>query len=219
LPGNLADVVATASGWQVRHADVLASVPETDDWLVLGRSDTREDRIEVRRVWLRGLASQRWAMLLSFAAYRQSLDASWEVGTVVNADIHRYPGGSLRCLASRRDECVRAPVRIPAVSIAGACDEVGSIVVTEPWLEHVPVTITAAPTTDGRRWLFSDDTGALPILGGSGAIGVMLAASQGAPVTVTVEWTPHGVVPLTIHLPDRVIDIGPRADPSFVSAA
>ncbi|HTH05867.1 MAG TPA: SWIM zinc finger family protein, partial [Ilumatobacteraceae bacterium] len=89
LPGSLADVVATASGWQVRQADVLASVPETDDWMVLGRSDTREDRIEVRRVWLRGLTSQRWAMLLSFAAYRQSLDTSWEVGSIVNADIHR----------------------------------------------------------------------------------------------------------------------------------
>ena len=59
-------------GWQVRQADVLAGVPETDDWSVIGRSDIREDRIEVRRVWLRASASGRWAMLLSFAAYRQS---------------------------------------------------------------------------------------------------------------------------------------------------
>ena len=47
LPGELADAVATASGWQVRHADVLGGVPETDEWFVAGRSDTREDRIEV----------------------------------------------------------------------------------------------------------------------------------------------------------------------------
>jgi hypothetical protein len=51
------------------------------------------------------------------------------------------------------------------------------------------------------------------------ALGVLLAASEGAPLTVTVEWTPHGVVPLSIHLADRVIDVGPRADPGFVSAA
>ena len=55
LPGPLADAVATASGWQVRQADVLAGVPETDEWFVAGRSDVREDRIEVRRVWLRGV--------------------------------------------------------------------------------------------------------------------------------------------------------------------
>ena len=141
-----ADVVATASGWQVRQADVLASVPETDDWMVLGRSDTREDRIEVRRIWLRGLTSRRWAMLLSFAAYRQSLDTSWAVGSVVNADIYRYPGGSLRCLASRRDESQATVSGIAGVSLADACDEIGSMVAAEPWLEHVPVTITAAPT-------------------------------------------------------------------------
>jgi len=102
LPGTLADAVATASGWQVRQADVLAGVPETDDWFVAGRSDVREDRIEVRRTWLRGERSGRWAMLLSFAAYQQSLDDSFAVGTVVHADLHRYPGGSLRALAGRR---------------------------------------------------------------------------------------------------------------------
>ena len=219
MPGNLADAVATASGWQVRQADVLASVPETDDWMVLGRSDTREDRIEVRRTWLRGVTTRRWAMLLSFAAYRQALDTSWVVGTVVDADIHRYPGGSLRCLASRRDETHPTAPPVVGVSIADACDEVGSIVAAEPWLEHVPVTVTAAPTTDGRRWLLTDDTGSLPMLATSVPIGVVLAASHGAAVTVTVEWTPHGVVPLTIHLADRVIDVGPRADLSFVSAA
>ena len=49
LPGGLADAVATSCGWQVRQADVLAGVPDTDTWVVAGRSDTREDRIEVRR--------------------------------------------------------------------------------------------------------------------------------------------------------------------------
>ena len=96
LPGALADSVATATGWQVRQADVLAGVPDTDHWIVAGRSDTREDRIEVRRTWLRGAASGRWAMVLSFAAYRQSLDTSLTVGTSVHADLHRYPGPALR---------------------------------------------------------------------------------------------------------------------------
>jgi hypothetical protein len=219
LPGNLADVVATASGWQVRQADVLASVPETDDWMVLSRSDTREDRIEVRRIWLRGLTSRRWALLLSFAAYRQSLDTTWVVGSVVNADIHRYPGGSLRCVASRRDQAQPMIPQVAGVSVADACDEIGSMVATEPWLEHVPVTITAAPTADGRRWLLTDDSGSLPMLAGSVPLGVVLAASAGAPITVTVEWTPRGVVPLSVHLADRILDVGPRADPDFVSAA
>ena len=80
LPAPLADAVATACGWQVRQSDVLSGVPDTDEWIVAGRSDTREDRIEVRRTWLYGQSSGRWAMVLSFAAYRQTLDLSLPVG-------------------------------------------------------------------------------------------------------------------------------------------
>ena len=48
---------------------------------------------------------------------------------------------------------------------------------------------------------------------------MLLALSGGRPVDLTLEWTPHGVVPLAVHLPQRSVDIGPRADISFVGAA
>ena len=64
MPDPLADSVATTVGWQVRKADVLAGVPDTDRWIVAARSDQREDRIEVRLHWLRGSASGRWALVL-----------------------------------------------------------------------------------------------------------------------------------------------------------
>ena len=125
LPPELADAVATACGWQVRQADVLAGVPDTDTWVVAGRSDTREDRIEVRRIWLRGQSSGRWAMILSFAAYRQSLDSSLAVGTAIEADLHRYPGVGLRALVgtvhgASPPDVVCSP---PAGTVADACDD------------------------------------------------------------------------------------------------
>jgi hypothetical protein len=69
-----------------------------------------------------------------------------------------------------------------------------------------------------------DETGSLPILdlgtrSFDAGVAMLLAVSEGRSVDLTVEWTPHGVVPLSIHLPDRTIDVGPRAEPSFVSAA
>lgn len=219
LPGNLADAVATASGWQVRQADVLAGVPETDDWMVLGRSDTREDRIEVRRVWVRGVATGRWAMLLSFAAYQQSLDESWAVGTVVRADLHRYPGDALRALAGARHAEALPFERVDGSSIADTCASVGDRVAVEPWIERLGATVRAAPTFADGRWLLTDHTGSLPLLAGPVALGALLTAADGGPLAVTVEWTPRGLVPLTVHLDDRTFDIGPRADPSFVGAA
>jgi hypothetical protein len=219
LPGALADAVATVSGWQVRQADVLSGVPDTDEWFVAGRSDTREDRIEVRRCWLRGSRSGRWAMLLSFAAYRQSLDDSFTVGTVVHADLHRYPGGSLRALAGRR-YADPLPFESPdACTIADACHAIGRAVAAEPWLERFPATVLAAPSVLDGRWVLTDATGSLPLLGDTRTLATVVAASAGAPVGITVEWSPWGVQPLTVHLADRTLDVGPRADSSFVGAA
>lgn len=218
LPGPLADSVATSVGWQVRQADVLGGVPDTDDWIVAGRSDTREDRIEVRRHWLRGARSGRWALVLSFAAYRQSLDTSLVVGTALPADLHRYPGPALRALVGLRHAEPVAPARPPAVGVATACDEIGAVLVREPWLDRVPTTVRAAVSQSGAGWVLTDDSGCLPLLAGA-SMATLLAVSGGELVDVTVEWTPHGIVPLTVHLADRSIDIGPRADDSFVSAA
>jgi len=219
LPGALADAVAAASGWQVRQADVLAGVPDTDDWFVTGRSDRREDRIEVRRVWLRGRSTGRWAMLLSFAAYGQSLDASLAVGTTVSGDLHRYPGGGLRALMGRRHADSLPFLEPKSVTVVSACAEIGRAVAAEPWLERFPATVTAAPALLDGRWVLTDDTGSLPLCANDRAVATILAASSGRAVVITVEWTPEGLLPLTLHLPDRAVDVGPRADPSFVGAA
>jgi hypothetical protein len=220
LPPELADSVAAAIGWQVRQADVLAGVPITDHWVVAGRSDVREDRIEVRRIWLRGVTTGQWAMVLSFAAYQQSLDDSLEVGAQVHADVFRYPGAvALRVLVGRRHGDPTAADPPPTLSLADACTSVGSAVAREPWLERYPVTVLAVPARSGRQWHLTDHTGSLPLAEGIAGIATLLACSSGAPVALTVEWTPWGLVPLTVHLHDRSIDIGPLADSSFVVAA
>jgi hypothetical protein len=245
LPDPLADAVATTVGWQVRKADVLGGVPDTDHWVVAGRSDHREDRIEVRRHWLRGIRSGRWALVLSFAAYRQSLDTSLVVGTTVHADLHRYPGPALRALVGMRhvepgDQIfpgagpTAVAGRPPAQSLADACHEVGRMLVAEPWLDRVPTSVTASIAQRGDRWYLTDETGSLALLEAADTsasstqrrrsapgdgLAMLLAVSQGHPVDLTLEWTPHGVTALAVHVEDRTHDIGLRADASFVGAA
>ena len=220
LPAPLADAVATACGWQVRQSDVLSGVPDTDEWIVAGRSDTREDRIEVRRTWLYGETSQCWAMVLSFAAYRQTLDTSLLVGSRLRADLHRYPGPSTRALVGTIHDGPSGDAKVPpALDIAGWCDHVGGALAVEPWVDRVAGTVLAAPTLAGSRWVLTDETGSLALAADTPGLATVVAASAGRPVPITVEWTVDGVVPLSVHLPDRVLDVGPRADPSFVSAA
>ncbi len=223
LPVDLADSVAATIGWQVRQADVLAGVPLTDHWVVMGRSDVREDRIEVRRIWLRGTQTRQWAMVLSFAAFQQSLDTSFVVGTQVHADLFRYPGAvALRVLVGpRHGDAEPDPEPPPALvgsSIAEACAQVGRALAAEPWLERYPVCVLAAPTRAAGRWVLTDSTGSMPLIDGT-IVGTLLACSAGRPTLITAEWTAAGLVPLTVHLADRAVDIGPVADSSFVKAA
>jgi hypothetical protein len=236
LPSALGDSVASAIGWQVRQADVLAGVAETDHWHVAGRSDVREDRIEVRRVWLRGRASGRWAMVLSFAAYGSRLDESLTVGSEVHADVFRYPGAlGLRSIIGRRydDDTATTTAAQPALplplhlavppvvvaTVQAGCHEVGTALAAEPWIDRYPVTMRAAPTRRGGAWFLADHTGSVPISPVATDITTVLACSGGGAVTVTAEWTPRGFVPLALHMSDRTIDVGPVADPSFLAQA
>jgi hypothetical protein len=212
LDDDLADSVRSALGWTIRQADVLARAPETDRWFVAGRSDVLEDRIVVRRSWLRGLASREWALLLSFAAYGQSLDGGVPVGTVLHADLHRYPGcNELRCVLGVVHAAPAAPADEPlTTSLAGACDEIGSRLAGVPWLERWPVTVAAAPTLSGGSWSLVDHTGSVPLAPGREAAPTLVAVSGGRSVGITAEWTAEGFVPLAVHGPDRSVDVGPR---------
>ena len=225
LDRGLADSVAAAIGWMVRQADVLAGVPLTDHWVVMARSEVREDRIEVRRTWLRGQQTERWAMVLQFAAYGQTFDDSLVVGSVVHADVYAYPGAlGLRVLVGRHHgeavtgEAAADAALAAATTVDDACAQVGRAVTREPWIERYPICVRAHPARDRGGWVVSDFSGSLPLADTTGnGLALLLACSGGEPVTLTGEWTPWGVLPLSVHLPDRTIDIGPRAEASFLA--
>ncbi len=106
------------------------SAPETDRWLVAGRSDTREDLVEVRRLLRsRGAAGTRrrergrWCSPsppTGSRSTRRSTSAS-----VLHADVHRYPGSAQRALVGDVHEVAgagaAASAAAVATTVAGAC--------------------------------------------------------------------------------------------------
>lgn len=205
LPDALADSVRSATGLTIRQADVLAGVPTTATWLVAGESRAREDRITVQRTWLiardQSTRGSTWAMLLSFGAVGRELSSPWPVGTEFEGDVHWYPGTSpLRALVGvvhRPAQCSGSAPR--GGGVAEALAEVGRQVAAEPWIERVPVCLRAAPVPHGDgRWSLVDDDGAVAIVPGFARLAELVASSGGAPVTVVGEWSPDGVLPLTV---------------------
>ena len=206
LPEPLRRTVRSRVGFTVGRDEVLAGPAVRDRWDVLGQHDFEEDHIKVRRVWLRGRQSARGALVLSFAATAgQSLDASLVTGTAVDAELSFYPGApALRALVARRHGTVEAYVP-PGGTVATLLADYAAALADDPWLDTWPAVLpgaglarTGAPP-DAGGWLLVDPDGdAVPLHPGAGPPWRLAALSGGGRVTVAGEWTPHGLLPLTV---------------------
>ena len=180
-------------------------------------------------MWMIG-STGALGLVLSFAAYRQALDESLRPGEIITVDAHRYPGGAQRVLLgpagvtarSTARAAVAARIEQHVTTVAGASERLGRLLADEPWAERQPLLMRALVVHErDDEWWLGDHTGRLPLRRGvdQRALAVLLAASAGRTVVCAVEWTSDGLVPLTVFLPDRTIDIGRRADPTFVADA
>jgi SWIM zinc finger len=198
LPPPLRATVRSRIGFSLRQADVLAcGTPVRDHWQVLARRDLEQDRIRTRRTWLRGRGTGRDALVLSFAPAGQTLDESLPVGTDADADLVFYPGAvPLRAvLLAKHDAAVGVP---PAGgTIAGLLACWAAALAADPWLDSWPAVLEVIPVRDPVRAVRDADGDAVPLHPDAGHRWTLFALSGGRPVTVTGEWTPRGLWPLT----------------------
>jgi hypothetical protein len=200
---DLVDGVHVATGLTVAKDDVLAGVPSTTVWHVVGESRTREDRITVHRTWLGAIPDEgpiTWAMLLAFGTVAQEVRSEHVVGTSLHADLHWYPGATpMRALVGAHHDEPRAAGVPRAGTLAEAFDAVGDTLAREPWMERVPMlaAVVPRPLGDGR-WVLADHTGAATIAPEFWRRAELVSVSGGRPVVVMAEWTADGVLPLTV---------------------
>jgi hypothetical protein len=204
LPSGLAAVVRSRVGYTTARADVLTRPPVTDRWHVLAVRDLPDEPIPARRIWLRGRGTGRFASLLLFAPngiFRLYADAALTPGTQVHADLLFYPGlPPLRALVGmRRAAPEPAPAPAPAGDAAALLATWAAALAQDPWLTTWPALVSGTVTLTADHWHLVDHTGtALPLLNQDVSLWSLLAVSAGIPVTVAGEWTPDGLLPLTV---------------------
>ncbi|ASU86227.1 hypothetical protein CDO52_14325 [Nocardiopsis gilva YIM 90087] len=174
------------------------SAPVRDTWQVLGRRDFPAGQVRGRRIWLRGRATERVAMLVSFAPTGRTPETAARVGTEFEADLAFYPAERRASLVARHAEHRADPP--PGGSLDDALKSWASAVAADPWLEEWPVVVRDAAVAHRDGWWLTDPSGAaLPV---HRAVAPsqpwrLAAVSGGAPLTVAAEWTPSGLRPLT----------------------
>jgi SWIM zinc finger len=208
LPDGLRATVRARVGYPTSQESVLASPPVADRWAVLGLRDHEDERLVSRRIWLRGSATGRPAVVLSYAPPGMPLEGSLVPGTVVDADLHFYPGAApLRAVVGERRGEPGAVSTVAGGSIAAALSAYAAALAADPWVGSWPVVLAAVVPVPGEPWLLTEDDSALPVVAGSCDAWRLLALSGGQPLTVVAECAAAGVRPVSVVDGERLVQV------------
>lgn len=206
LAPPLQQEVRTLIGWYQSRDEVLAGAAIRDHWLVLSHTIESEETLLSQRVWLYGVQTCRYALILNFAhpSNRQSLDNFWRPGAAVLANLFYYAGATpLRAIATAIQ-----PVNMPAGVIGGApiataLSGYQRELTQNPWLNRYPllladVVVGLAPVDGaGGEWFVYDGAQQMLSLSRkSKRQWQLLSLSGGAPVQLFGEWLDDGLLPL-----------------------
>jgi hypothetical protein len=214
MPELLRHDVRSSAGWAMDKEDVLAANDRVADaWHVLGISHDENEKLWERRVWLRGSASGRIALLLDFSHGGRRFDQVFVPGTVVKATLCFFPSASpLRALwvdepqgaqssAEKKEENLLRTSATSAVEATwdAAFASVADALAGQPWFQRLPLTLChGVPVFRDLRWYLRDAEGREVQMRMSTDDGWQLCAlSGGHPLRIFGEWLGERLRPLS----------------------
>jgi hypothetical protein len=202
-PATQADL-RTAIGWTFKQEELTQQAGVRDLWFIAGQRVVEEDRLRVQRTWLFGQTSGRAALLLSFAASKQSFELTLPVGALLDAELVFYPSAApLRALLKGEHQTVALPgggfpleTAPPAVARAAYA----AALACQPWLEVFPLALGAViPLVREERWFVRDaENRVWPLALSYPATWELLALSGGHPINLVAEWDGETLWPLAV---------------------
>lgn len=209
-PDTQADIRA-AIGWTVNQEALLQEPGVTDLWFVAGQRVEDEDRLRVQRTWLFGQQSGRTALILQFAAPKQSFAQALPVGALLATELVFYPGAyPLRALLKCEPHIVPLPgpgfpLKADAPTTARAA--YAAALARQPWLELFALTLVGVtPFVRKERWWVRDEQSRLwPLAPRYPAGWELLALSGGHPLNLVAEWDGEFLWPLAVTGTERFV--------------
>jgi len=207
LSPELAADVRTGLGWTASQESLLELDGVRDQWGVVGRHVSEDDRLRVQRTWLWGRETRRGALVLHFAPAgvgrtdTKPIDPTLVPGTAFDGTLVFFPSAvPLRAIVKERTAAVAWTSDAGYASVADAMVATADADTRMPWIESHPVllreAIPAAMTMPGQ---IRDSTGrSLPISHRFRDRWRLLAVSGGAAVPLFGEWDGEAITPLTV---------------------
>ncbi|KMM76518.1 hypothetical protein ACP93_05315 [Xanthomonas sp. NCPPB 1128] len=187
-----------ALGWPLERDTVLREGEAVHDrWHVQGQHLIEQPgNLLERRVWLQGLDSGRFALLLDYSHGGRGWEQYWRNGDVHVGRLHFHPGTvPLRAVAGELGagaQAVAAPPRTDTLD-AAACAHA-----LNPWLPQVSMRLRDVHIAhDGRSAWAQHAEGGLPLQVSALQGWALLAFAGGHPVCLMGEWDGHTLLPLS----------------------
>jgi hypothetical protein len=195
----------TVLGWSRRQAEIGDHV--TDRWWVVGLSQEEDDNLLSQRTWLYGERTGETVVVLDFAAAGQALKVAHVLGSIVDTEVARYPGGEPRRALLTGDEPKVTPGGgLPlATDVRTALGQAARWLAGNPWLSRIPLALKDMTVVPGDTPLLVDPAGTALPLAQDTDIWQLLALSGGHPVPVFGEWISQRLHPLSVEIDNRLV--------------
>ena len=197
----------TFLGWARRKGEIGDQV--TDRWWVVGLSqeENEDTGLLSQRTWLYGERTGETVMLLDFAAAGQALRVAHVLGSIVDGELSRYPGGEpRRALLTGDEPKITQGDGLPhATDVRAALDQAARWLAGNPWLRRVPMALANMTVVRAESPLLVDETGAALTLASDIDIWQLLALSGGHPVRVFGEWIDDRFHPLSVEIDNKLV--------------
>jgi len=213
--GVLADLQAFV-GIPTRRDEVLAAGERVaDQWAVLAlREEPLEGSDRVRRTWLLGLSSGRFALLLDFDFARQGFPPAFGSSTVQRGTLAFYPSAwPLRALTmedwAATESVFSSQPPAPPTSLDAELTRYAHALAANPWLSQMPMLLSqVVPQVEADRfWLCDMEGKSLPVAVLHNTGWQLLALSGGLPIQVFGEWDGAVFLPLAVLAEGRWVGV------------
>ena len=205
LPPELAADVRTTLGWTVAQESLLEGAGIRDQWGIVGRKVTEDDRLRVQRTWLWGRETRRGALVLHFAPAGQAraeikpIDPTLVPGTAFEGSLVFFPSAApLRAIIKERTTATAWTADQGHDTVTEAIAAAADADARMPWIERHPILLRAAVVTATHPLHVKDTEGrSLPAFGFRDRFR-LLAVTGGAPAPLFGEWDGDVLRPLTV---------------------
>lgn len=154
------------SGWSISQKQIMHRKPINDDWIVLGHTRQKEEKLRVHRTWLYGQQTRRFGQHIEFLIGFNKPSVYWNVGKIYNADFIFYPGQfNWRVLVHKvNSEAFAKWPKQSGYTIEKVKDYTSKIMAGFPLIDSIPVLLSSCSLkfNDHKQIEVFDDTGLLP---------------------------------------------------------